>query len=68
MIVTEENIQEPVKPSKREKEDTITDIEKSCPKETSPVFWHKVDYKGDTNEKTNGSENSPSDTDGCVRN
>ena len=32
------------------------------------MFWHKVDYKGDTNEKTRGSDDSPSETDTCVRN
>ena len=32
------------------------------------LFWHKVYYEGDTNEKTNGSEDSTSETDGCVRN
>ena len=41
---------------------------KSIPKETPPTFWHKVDHKGDTNEKTHGSDDSPSETDGCVRN
>ena len=32
------------------------------------MFRHNVDYKGDTNEKTNGSNNYPSETDGCVSN
>ena len=31
------------------------------------MFWYKVDYKGDTNDNTHGSENSPSETDGCTR-
>ena len=48
-IMRKETIQEPVNPSKRSKEDTITDVEKSSPKERNPLFWHKVDYKGDTN-------------------
>ena len=29
---------------------------------------HKVDNEGGTNEKTRGSDDSPSETDGCVRN
>ena len=32
------------------------------------MFQHKVDYKGDTNEKNHNSDDSPSETDGCVRN
>ena len=32
------------------------------------MFRHKVDYKGDNNEKTRGSEDSLSETDGCVKN
>ena len=32
------------------------------------MFSHKVEYKVDTNEKTGGSDNSPSETGGCVRN
>ena len=31
------------------------------------MFWHKVDYKGGTYEKTHGSDYSPSETDDCVR-
>ena len=50
------------------KEDTLTDVEKASPKETPPSFWHKVDYEGDTNNKTRGSYNSPSENYGCVRN
>ena len=43
-------------------------MEKCSPKETPPSFWHKVDYEGDANEKTHGYDDSPSETDGCVRN
>ena len=32
------------------------------------MFWDKLDYKGNTNEKTRGSDDSPSETGGCVRN
>ena len=32
------------------------------------MFWYKVDYEGDNNEKTHGYDNSPTKTDGCVRN
>ena len=32
------------------------------------VFWHKVEYGGDTNGKNHGYDNSPSETGGCVRN
>ena len=31
------------------------------------MFWHKVDYKGDTNGNTHGSDDSPNETDVCVR-
>ena len=41
---------------------------KNSPKEITEKFWHKIDYKGDTNEKTHGSEDSPSETDYCVIN
>ena len=37
-------------------------------KKAPPKFKHKVDYKGDTNEKTCESDDSPSDTDVCARN
>ena len=68
MILRKKPIKEPVNPRKGAKEITLTDVEKSIPKETSPSFWHKVDYKGDTNYKTRVSGDSPSETDGCVRN
>ena len=32
------------------------------------MFWNKIDYKGDTNEKTHDYEDSPSETDDFVRN
>ena len=32
------------------------------------MFCNKVDYKGDTNEKTQGSQDSPNEIGGCVRN
>ena len=41
---------------------------KACPKETPPVFWHTVEYKGDTNDKIHVSDDSRSETDYCVRN
>ena len=31
------------------------------------IFRHKVDYKGDTNERTYGSDDSPSETNDCAR-
>ena len=49
------------------KEDTIPDVETIIPKETPPPFKNKVDYRGDTNEKTHGSDDYPSETDGCER-
>ena len=67
-IIRKKPIQEPVKTRKRAKEITLTDVEKACHKETPQFFWRKVDYKGDTNEKTHGYDDSPSETDGCVRN
>ena len=32
------------------------------------MFWNKVDYEGDNNDKIRGSDYSQSETDGCVRN
>ena len=32
------------------------------------MFRNKVEYEDDTNEKTHGSDDSPSETDCCVRN
>ena len=32
------------------------------------MFWHKLYYKGNTNEKTHGSDNSLIETGVCVRN
>ena len=29
------------------------------------MIWHKVDYKGDSNEKNRGYDYSPSETEGC---
>ena len=43
-------------------------VEKYIPKKTPPSFRHKVDYEGDTNEKTRGSDNSSSENDDCLRN
>ena len=48
------------------KDITLNDLEKGSPKETPPQFWNKVDYKGDNNQKTHGSDNSPSETGGRV--
>ena len=67
LITIRKNTQEPVNPGKRAKEDNIPDVKKSSPKERTPLFWNKVDYKGDTNEKYHGSNDSPSETEGCVR-
>ena len=49
LITRKELIQEPVNPRKRAKEDTIPYVETNCSKETTPLFWYKVEYKGDTN-------------------
>ena len=43
-------------------------MQKKRTKNKSPPFKNKEDYIGDTNEKTSGSDDSPSETDGCVRN
>ena len=32
------------------------------------MFKNKVDYRGDTNDKNHGSNDCPSETDGCTRN
>ena len=68
LIMRKEPMKEPVNPRKKVKEYTIPDVEKIGPKETTLLFWHKVDYRGDTNEKTHGYDDSSSKTDGCVRN
>ena len=65
LITGKESIQESVNTSKRAKEVTIPDVEKSSPKETPPTFKNKVDYIVDTIEKTHGSDDSPSETGGC---
>ena len=43
LIIRKKCIQESVNTRKMEKVDNITDVEKACPKETTPLFWHKVD-------------------------
>ena len=60
MIIIKNPVQEPANTRKMAKEDTIPDVEKSIPKETIPSFWNKVDNEGDNNEKSHGSDNSPS--------
>ena len=65
-IIIKEPIQEPVNPRKSSKQDTIADVEKYSLKETPPYFRHKVYYGGDTNEKTRGSDDSPTEADDCV--
>ena len=67
-INRKQNIQEPVSTRKKSKENNLPDVEKSSPKETPPSFRHNVDYKGGTNYNTRGSDDSPSETEGCVRN
>ena len=57
-----------MEPVKITKEDTIPDVEKNSQKKTAPLFRHKVDYKGYTNEKTRDYNDSPGKTDGCVIN
>ena len=42
-IIRKQYIQELVNPIKMEKENTLTDLEKSIPKEKPPYFWHKLD-------------------------
>ena len=51
MIKVKESIQEPDNPSKRAKEDSITD-ENNIIKKTPPQFKNKEDYIDGTNEKT----------------
>ena len=67
MITGKESIQEKDKPSKRAKEDSITDVEKVVKKNLHRLK-NKEDYIGDTNEKTRGSYDSPSETHGFPRN
>ena len=68
LIIRKQPIKEPVKPRKRAKEITLTDVEKGSTKEAPPSFWHKIDYKYDNNEKIHGSDDSASETGCCVRN
>ena len=46
----------------------LNNLDNGIPKEIPSSFQHDVDYEGDTNEKTHDSGDSPSETDGCVRN
>ena len=41
---------------------------KACPKEKYPLFRNKLDYKGDTNDKTHVYDDLPIETGGFVRN
>ena len=66
-IIIKQPIKEPVNPRKITQENPFTEVEKGITKETPQSFLNKVDYKGDTNEKTHGYDDSPSETDGCVR-
>ena len=43
-------------------------MQKKNNEKTPPLFKHKKDSIGDTNEKTCGSYGYPSETDGCARN
>ena len=43
-------------------------MKKTQLKNTPPPFKNKVDYRGDTNDKTRESDDSRSDTDVCARN
>ena len=56
-IIRKQPIKEPVNPRKKKKENNLTDVEKFSSKETPPLFQNKVNYKGDTNEKTHSSDN-----------
>ena len=67
-ITGKEIIQEPENANKGAKKDSIPDVYKSSPKETHPPFENKVDYRGDTNEKTHSSDDFTGETDGCARN
>ena len=66
-IIRQKPIKEPVNPMERAKENTLSDVEKGIPKEIPPLFWHKVDYEDDTNEKAHDYVNYPSKTERCVR-
>ena len=67
-IIRKQPMKEPFKPRKSLKELTLTDVKKPCPIETPPFLRHTADYKGGTNEHTHDYDDSPSETDGCVRN
>ena len=43
-------------------------LKKNKNKKTPPPLKNKEDYIGDTNEKKHGSDDSPSENDGCVSN
>ena len=42
-MIRQQPSKEPENPRKRTNENTLTDVEKSSPKETTPSFLHKVD-------------------------
>ena len=67
LIIIKQPIQWPFNPRKNSKK-YLNWCRKISPKEAPPTFRHKVDYKGDTNEKTHGSDYSPSETEVCKRN
>ena len=67
LIAWEKHFKEPVNPNKWAQEETIPDVEINSPKERNPLFWHNADFKGDTNEKTTGSNDSPSENNGCMK-
>ena len=67
MIKGKEINQEPDNPNKRAKEDSILDVEKNHQIRTPALFENKEDCIGNTNEKTCGSNDSPSETNICEK-
>ena len=64
-IIRKRPTKEPVHQNKKGKRKYFNWCRKSSPKETHSTFRHKVDYEGDINENTYGSDYSPSETGGC---
>ena len=67
-VIRKERIGDTVNPRTRAKWDTVTDVEKYSLQKTPPYFRHKVDYEGNTYENNCCSDDSPTETDGCVIN
>ena len=67
-FIRKKPIGDTVNPREREKQDTVTDVEKYSLHKTPPYFWHKEYYEGNTDEKNRCSKDSRTENDDCVKN